>query len=482
MGNGNITESIEEQLDKMLSVLRKNNEWGTYYLGKFYFTIATNITKEEAGLWDDTMELSPEQQLSLQRVHYTALFHEYIHYLHELSTVIGNVSSMLSLTERSLFSHHFDTDLGSSVNHGLRNTPHMDTYSKIIATQYVLNGDSSETLERGKMIQVLEIEYVSREVYFPEGDGIREMPIEIPKIYFSYFDGAIQADGLLDFGKYFIYEGIAYELDRIVEKNIRQLPVIHDTHAGTEYTVLRRVAQFIYPSVSTQTFVTLASLSLQYIDCGTTFIRFIRKVKIETDMGIAEDIIINGIKSDTSELLLSKQDNFNGSQDEVIQSSLNRESLHTAFTYIANQCKHLYQYRIESPSFEVDLVFENKQWEILTIANICNYMYIFTNEEEYKRDFLGTSIDQETAQALQILLSYADYYSAHGFRDTISVEREEHCCPYYYTCPLNLRRDFSNICRTKPWRIFEHSFATDKQYCWYGNGVGEFKGYTRYQP
>ncbi len=481
MKKENITISADEYLDKMLHKLQKNQKWGTYYLGKFYFTIVTNITKQEAGISDETMELSYEQQLKLQRVHYPALFHEYIHYLHELSTVIGNVSSMLSLVERSLFSHHFDPDLGSSLNFGLRNTPHMDTYSKVIATQYVLNGDANEMLDRGKMIEVLEIDKVSREIFFPEGQDIRQMTIEIPRIRFSYFDQMVQTDGVLDFGKYFIYEGIAYELDRIVEMNVSQLSVINDTHAGTEYTVLRRIAHFIYPGISTRNFVTLASLSLQYIDCGTMFIQFIRKLKIETEMGISEDLIMNGIKTDTSNLLLSKQSDFNGAHDEVVQSFHSRESLHRAFTFIADQCKHLYQHRILSPSFEVDLVFENRQWDILTIANICNYMYIFKNQNEFKRDFLGTSIDQETAKSLQILLSYADYYTAHRFRDTISVEKEQHCCPYYYTCPLNLRREFAEICQTKPWRIFEHSFATDKQYCWYGNGVGEFKGHTKYR-
>ena len=67
-------------------------------MGKYYFTIATNKKRIEAGLTETNTELAPIILRQLQKENYSALFHEYIHYLHELSTVIGNVGIGIDLS------------------------------------------------------------------------------------------------------------------------------------------------------------------------------------------------------------------------------------------------------------------------------------------------------------------------------------------------------------------------------------------------
>ena len=109
---------------------------------------------------------------------------------------------------------------------------------------------------------------------------------------------------------------------------------------------------------------------------------------------------------------------------------------------------------------------------------VCDYMYIFRDAEEYMRDFLGSaSFTDEQSQALKILIAYDHYQKAHWLKSTKEIEKiEKSKCPFFSCCNLSYRKTHEKICAEKPWRIFEVSFNSDKQYCWYGQAVGEFKG------
>lgn len=466
---------IFQQAESLLLILKKQQEWGTYFMGKFYFTIATNKKRSEVGLTNENKELEIKYQRQLQRENYPALFHEYIHYLHELSTVIGNAGLALDLSGKSIFTNWLDTNPKTVISNGYSKNSLGEKYAKVFGTQGVLFGNGSEIIH-GKFIEVQSIDYVVQEVFFPLDTDFQRGELSIPKIQFSELvNGKIGIDNLL-FGKYFLYEGIAYELDRIIDMQVRGLEKIEDESKGTEYTVLRRVAQFIFPEIEKRIYLSVGSIALQYIDCGGTFIKLIKEVEENFRKGIEQAQTVRIIKEKTIEILKSKREPFRDAQDEYKNIFLKRRMLYHAFNYLTEKMKLLYDKRIENPTFEVDLVFEGKHTELLEIANICDYMYLFTDTDDYMRDFLGTSIDQETSMALKTLLSYDDFYKAHYGLPTSKVELKEHHCPFYRCCNLELRTTHSEICRTKPWRIFEVAADSDNQYCWYGQGVLETKG------
>jgi hypothetical protein len=395
--------------------------------------------------------------------------------LHELSTVIGNAGLGIDLLGKAIFTHWLDPNPKTAISNGFTNDELGTKYSKVITTQGVLFGNGEEAIN-GKFIEVKAIVYVEQEVYFPYDTDFKEAKLLIPKINFTELSGTQIKDANLLFGKYFLYEGLAYELDRIVDMQVRRLEKIDDEAKASEYTVLRRIAQFLFPEVEKRTYLSIGSMALQYIDCGFTFVRMMERIKENFALGISQSDIINVIKKETSVLLQNKKQDFRDGQDEYRNIFLKRKMLNHAFNYLTEKMKNLYDERIKNPAFEVDLLFEGKHAELLSIANICDYMYLFTDADDYMRDFLGTSIDQETSLALKALLSFDDFYKAHYCIPTSKVELEANNCPFYRCCNLQLRITHSEICKAKPWRIFEVSANSDNQYCWYGQGVLETKG------
>ncbi|MBI3136084.1 MAG: hypothetical protein HYZ14_15510 [Bacteroidetes bacterium] len=468
-----IDQNIIQQIEK----LKKQFEWGTYFLGEYYFTIVTNQKKAEYDLTDENWNLTSEKQIQLQQRNFAALFHEYIHYLHELSTVIGNANIALDLSSKSIFTHNFNPDLKSAESFGVTDKKQRENLVKIIATQGAISGSGADVLNGGKFVEPINIRYDKQEVSFPHGHDFTSIEINVPIIEFKGFNGSVFI-GKLSFGKFFIYEGIAYELDREAERNVKGWDKIDDNQKATEYTVLRQLAIFIFPEVEKRTFLSLAVLSLQYIDCGRTFITFLKKVKKEYESGLNQTTSVNLLKEEAGKMLFQKRVDFLDAQEEYKNIFKGRKQLTRAFSFLSEKTKFLYDERIKNPTFEVDLVFENRHRDLLDIIQICDFMYIFSDEDEFMRDFLGTTLDEDTSQALKALLSYDHYHKKHQrFLGTSQVEaKDEHKCPFYHCCNLSLRKSHSEICQKKPWRIFEISANKDNQFCWYGQGVLEFKG------
>jgi len=467
---------IQAKLEKLLSKLHSDDEWGTYFIGKYYFTIATQRERAYYGLTKPKQKLSIEAQLQLQREHFPAIFHEYIHYLHELSTVLGNASLSLDLSAKAIFSNWLDSNPKAGTSKGLK-PEYSEKYAKVLITQDIFMGDFNDVIE-GRFLQVTNIDYVKQEAHFPIGTEFEKIELNIPSINFEQMvDGKLKVNKLL-FGKYFIYEGLAYELDRLVDMQVNNLKKITDDAKGTEYTVLRRVAQYILPSIDKRTFLSLGVLSLQYLDCGATFINWVENVKQNEENGISQPDSLQEIKNDVISLLESKRQNFQDAQDEYVEIFKSRRNLHQSFVYLADQMKKLYDERINNPCFDVDYVLDGRFMDILDIVQICDYMYLFTDKDEFMRDFLGTSIDEDTSQALKSVVCYDHYYKKHMIHPTSQVETESHQCPFYTCCDLELRKTNANVCQTKPWRIYEIAANKDNQQCWYGSGLLEFKGHN----
>ena len=466
-----------KELETILNKLTTHTNWGTYYMGKYYFTIKTQKRKTEIGLTKKNWELSIDVQRLLQRENYTAIFHEYIHYLHEMSTIIGNVGIGLDMRSKSIISHNFKADLNSSENLGVIEHWQFEHLSKIIVAQGVIFGSSNEVIQNGIFIKVESIELEQQDLWLPHGNDYIKMTINVPRIEFDLAkDESIKRSSLY-LGKYFMYEGIAYELDRQIEKNITKSEEIKDTLKGSEYIVLREIAKYVFPEVEPQVFLSLATMSLQHIDSGATFISLLKRVKEQYEFGLMQMSSVALIKEKVSKMLDTKRLEFNEAQEEYKKVYQKREQLSFALGYITSKAKELYDQRIKNPTFEIDSVFEKSHLDLLDFAEMCDYMYLFDDDEEFMRDFIGTTIDEATSQSLKVLLSYDHYHKSHQIFSTVKIEVQgEYMCPFYYCCNLDLRKIQAENCRSKPWRNYEISADTDKRFCWYGKGVGEFKG------
>jgi hypothetical protein len=467
---------IEKELLTKLGEQFKKDNAASYFIGKYYFSVFTNKLRSELGLMP-AEEMSLTLQKELQTQNLISIFHEYIHYIHEISTVLGNIGLSLDIILKSIFSQQFSTYLDNCEYGGFdfSNKDLVDNFSKIYATKEVINGGG---ILEGRLITIDSFSLNKQDVYLIDGSDLISYKIDVPILKTNIFINGHYKDTPIPFGKFYIYEGLAYELDRIVNQQLNKLTEIKDDLKATENTVLRSFAKHIYPEIDKECFLVAASLSLTYLDSGSMFISFITKIKTEMEAGINKEDILGKIKKATSDILVSKLAAFNEAQDEITDVFRKRKQLNNAFFTITEEAKRGYLMRSKSPSFEVDVVIKGEYFKLLDIIPVCDYMYIFKDKEEYMRDLIGTaSFTDEESQALNVLIAYDHYQKSHWLKSTKEIEKtEKYKCPFFSCCNLKYRETHEKICAEKPWRIFEVSFNSDKQYCWYGQAVGEFKG------
>ncbi|NOT90777.1 hypothetical protein [Ferruginibacter sp.] len=464
-----------EQFERLEKQFKKDTA-ATYFISKYYFSVSTNKFRSEYGLVPGE-EINLMLQKKLQAQNFTSLFHEYIHYIHEISTVVGNIGLSLDLILKSIFSNYFGTQLDNCEYNGFdfSNKDLLDKFSKIYATKEVINGGG---ILEGILLGIDSFSLTQQDAYLLDGTDLVNFKIDIPLIKINLFKEDQYKDTFLPFGKFYIYEGLAYELDRIVNQQISGLSEIKDELKATEYTILRSLSKYLYPNIDKECFLVAASLSLAYLDSGNVFISFVKRLKTEVEAGGNKDDILYKLKCETSEVLVSKLVDFNEAQEEIVQIFKKRKQLYKAFTIVTEEAKKAYLLRCESPTFEVDLVFKGEYLKLPDLLPVCDYMYLFKDADEYMRDLLGTaSFSDEESQALKVLIAYDHYQKAHWINSTNQIEKtEKNKCPFFSCCNLEYRKTQEKLCAEKPWRLFDISFNTDKQYCWYGQAVGEFKG------
>lgn len=450
----------------------------SYFIGKYYFSINTKKKRSEFGLLPG-IEIPLEVQRKLREENIIPLFHEYIHYIHEISTVVGSLYLNLDLVQKSIFSFYFSADQKVATHNGIdkRDTSRSEVNAQSYHSKEVINGSS---ITNAKIIKVSSYKYVAMPFYLVGGENTITDEIQLPVLTVEIFEDGRYANEEINFGNFFIYEGLAYELDRELDKQLRGLTDISDDNIYSEYTVLRLLANLIYPGINKYIFLSYASLSLSYMDPGYTFIQLLKKTKASVEAGERLDDIIHRHKKETSFRLHGKKDEFISSQDEIVGLFENRMQLHKAFAAIAAASKNGYELKIKNPSFEVDLIMSGQYAKLPEILPICDYMYQFDDIDEWNRDLFGTaSYSDDVSESLRVLIAFDHYQKSHVLKSTIELEKEKKIkCPLFTCCTHPLRQSQVTVCAEKPWRMFEVSADSEFPYCWYGQAVGEFKGHS----
>lgn len=462
-----------------------NLAWGTYYSNRYYFSVRVHKTRDEAGLSLSKHQLTETEQRHLQWENYPVMLHEFLHYLHDLSTLVGQASLYNQVLMQSIFANYAAPGLATSESLGCKQYPSKDLefHSAFFFNKTVYGSGILAT----KMHQIRNIGIIDEPITGRSGQKLVTNMIGIPHIhYVEMFDGS-EVAGSVKLGNFYLYECIAYEMDRFVSVKLGHHLAGNNTRKGTEYTVGRMVAQFLFPQIDPNNIARLAVISLQSMNCGMEFIKMVKLLKSNEENGITQDETIKAIKRTCSSTMAKYQKRFDAQVKEYPRIFKGRTQLEKAYNYIADISSALFKQRLIDPCFDLELIYEDKVQELLNIVQLCDFIYVFdgagekADDPKFNRDFIGTALnDMDLSIALKALVSFDHYFSMHYTANTKLVEKrketDNHCCPFYSTCPLPYRKDHPDICKTKPWRVYEMQYAADKQYCWYGTGVLETKG------
>jgi len=465
-----------------------SEDWGTYYLSRYYFSIQTDITRRKAGLTQKKYELTEEAQWALQQANLPAIFHEYFHYIQEISTITGSAVMLNRLTMKSIFTAFLDPDptKARSLGH-LRMPDKGEPFGQAWKTNEALEG--SKHLEFN-MRKLESISAVTTEAFFPAApENSQKGSITIPKLTYSGMHKGSPARAEIMLGSFYLYECLAYEMDQIMDRRQRGLTAIADPLKFTEYTVGRMVALYIFPSVRQEIAMAAGLLALQHIDCGNAYIQILQRLRVAAGQGISQDEVIAQVKKEVIAVLTKQRASFFAQQDVYAELFKGRHQLQIAYAHMAGNHKTMYDLRISNPCFELDWFLQGEYNRLIEAVPLCDYLFKFKNRKkpgkdpDFNRDFMATYLPEEITIALKALVAYDHFFLAHrGTMTTELVEakpKDSHRCPFYTCCHLYDRRKNKELCCTKPWRIYEVQYARDKKYCWYATGVLEAKGHDR---
>lgn len=474
-----------------LNTLRNSKAWGVYQIGRYNFKINTDKEKEYYGIEykkGDTNNhlISKESQKKLILDHFPAIIHEYIHYVHDVSTVVGIFEMTLDLSRKSLFSRQMSPNVNNSENIGLKGSSLTPLFARAHISSESLFGSFVTSGEKGPFLKLVDYNKIRKQtVNTPFEGGFLEEELEFPLLTYQFHDNGYYEDEII-LGRFYLYEGIAYELDRIYEMNVKQFPKIRDDLRFSEYTVIRDVAMAIVPGIKTSSFLSLASMSLAQRNSGLCYIEFLKSVQNAKRDGISEEEALKRIKLICSECLRQMSIGIEQQLEEIAAIFSHREALGESFRYLTSQCLGAYKERVINPAFEVELLLSGNLNRLMEIISFCNYTLEFlpsaeSGDGEFMRD-MAVSLEEkrELSECMMSLQCYFHYYSSHLISSTAEIEaKAKPCpCPLFTICGLDIRKSNSEICYNKPWRTYELTEKTGG-HCSYGIAIMEYKGTTR---
>lgn len=452
---------MEQSVLDSLKSLKEQINWGEYIVNQFYFKLYTGKSLSQIPSYDfDRYSFSTIDQLKLQNENFIALFHEYIHYIHETTTMTGMVSFTYEVYKRALFSNYVDIP-NSSDFLGIGDA-HKDYAFKIDNTTSALIGHTNFHLKDREVIEVTGYVMIDFAAHAPYENSLEEIPMKIPMVTYRYRDvvnNQIAEDTLL-LGKYFLYEGLASELDKVVQEKVSGTKA--RDYRASEYNILKLLTYKLCPGLDKHAMLRAASLSLSSFDAAFRFVDLLEQLSQSTDIEASlkrySDKLVNSMVLQLAEV----QEEMDGIR-EVFST---RVILHSAMDFLMQKMMDGMRHRISNPTFEVDLAFAGSPEKLVDIIPICDYMYVFDDENEYMRDFLGTNQSLEIAYDLKILMCHIHYYHSKIQKAAKNVR-----CPMFTCCNVSHRTDFAELCQKTPWKIFDKVHHENLQHCPYSYGV-----------
>ena len=453
---------LQSKLDKDLKSLSARYA-GLYLVNKFFIKIITGKLRSDIPSYNFKKHtFSDEDQIKLQMENYPTLYHEYIHYVHEVSTMAGIAQFHFSVLKRSIFSHFVEKDRPSiaiRISGVLK-----DKFDILENTLNVITGGFSSEMEDRVFDQIDDILFMQFPCYDPASDSTHMK--DIPIVIYTYYDkktGKAEKDSVA-FGKLFLYEGLAHSLDQItsIQGGLAPTPI---SKIAPEYRMLDMVAQKLFPDIDKRSLLEIASMSLAWFNCGERFIKALMEAakvphlpgyvfEIQNELHLHMTTHRNSIKK----MLAHIKDVFKY-----------RRELHIAAGHLCKIMLNSYDQRIQRPLFEIEVTFNRQQHKLREYVDLCQMVYVFADDDEvFMRDFAGSYLPKRLRSRLLTFMCHVDYAQ-------IPIgSTNNHCCPLYTFCPHKRRIEKAEQCRTNP-RL---AFDDQPQYGWceYGLGVAYMTG------
>ena len=413
----------------------------------------------------------PEEPQGFQTPHQTGFFiHEWLHYLHNNSTIHGvtaySHAVILWSNVRAIIDHN-----GLCI--GDDHLPIQDFAD--IRKQYKHRLDSraaqNNKIEASLRLDDLNFTSCKKDTAYIEGDENYPSTKLLCDVVSKVDDKVFK----IKIGCHEIVEYIAFALESRFLRNLKELPL---SAPIDPYLLINGLATLISPTLERETILRCAIFSLQLPDPPSYLAGLLdwsERNKCEQkdpDIEITKKAS-NHFKTNTHVM---------NDQVDMIENMLPLDSpFARAVKHTANLMKKNYLYRIDNPFFEIDLVneFSRLGGSAINAAMDKHGVGFLIQEREgpddkFMRDLM---FDISLPHKLDADITYGRRVAQAAFSYVLEFFKVENDkikqpvrmrCPFFTSCDSEYRRDNPSICSTAPW---ESRKLEQSKICYFGEAV-----------
>jgi hypothetical protein len=405
-------------------------------------------------------------------------FHEWMHYLHNISTLHG-VSAFVALTEIWSAFRRTTDNLGISSGKIDHATPELFQVKDLMEIFTAARKGSAPQ----PMLSSIAPEKVAVRSYTEQGalkNGGFAL-LNIPVVLTN--NEGDQTDATIMLGPGEILESAAFLLEkrfleRLAQRQVDPAPVV-------PYHVLTIFAKHVAPSLTEEDVLLCGLACLQSTAPVSDLVRILKGCesidpRADARRQYLTNMVVKQMKLREPEYLLwldrlDAMFPYSQSIGGAVQET------------IAFMRKNL-EMRKQRPFFELDLIeemyaagpqgFHALMDSLMTVHGMCagKQEHYGSNDEigrDMLFDFAAVGRDHELSEARRVMQASFDYVLRHfstdwSFRST--AEASQRPCPFYTSCVESTRKEKPEDCRTRPW-LSVHS----SRLCWYAEGVINLK-------
>jgi hypothetical protein len=421
--------------------------------------------------------------LPLEPNNFSVFFHEYIHYLQNITTPAGYHSFRRALDLWSLFRETVDQS-GVSQGSASLSQERSAWVSQLLEISEAFDGWVDSNLPDSFDVDSFTVDSVSSH---PSELTLGAQTSRVTEVIVK--GSARDPNGSADtysyrFGTIAIMEGLAFELDQIMASG--ELGTNKPKHAAPAfpYHVLRKLIASQIPAADSLSIIRLGCLSLMSNDpAGALFdlSRFANE-NLATGLTLHESIDRIGAGQIVSLIEAVIAVDIPDHRSRFAKGTIGKAiaHVHELFeTHLRARVQNLFLESLAlTPEGRVDLGGVST---LLGSIPPCAVLQERSgSKHEPDRDLLWVSGDRQYSLrdelavlhcALHFMLIHLDFDSILATRD---VDKSH--CPFYTCCSLPLRTANPKTCRQEPWKAFSWTGWTTSERCWYAAGVASSIG------
>lgn len=446
----------------------------TTTLGSYTRNLAIIRLSRDASYWFE------ENEPTIDRL--AVFIHEYVHYLHNFSTIAGIYDFIAQIRLARCFMQSVGMN-GRSRGISAISPEAVKLYEGTLVWQAHIRGDQKapfNILLHGKnaIISFKTVGRSSSTIQVPNQD----IPVYDAYVTLEISGGASQSEtGTIKLGSSIIMEGLAWEVERLLYLRENGSTVELDNRVPfNPYKLCRLIFESLTNTTPTShTMAKVCLLALQASDPGDSFIEIASAIKEKTTSnGSVEDALGRIVEESTNALKanLSKVLNFLAPE---FDDFLNRGPVGVGLGRLGEDCKRYIALRAENPFFELELIDQGlARDDLLSLLRTFPSCPIIHNEgfapQEKSLFLLNESEpnpnDVAMLGAFQGFMQFAgQHIDKHGtLAETSQLKNTK--CLFYEFCGTPLAVNETQICQAMPWESF-CMYQNAKESCWYAHGV-----------